>query len=339
MSSDVIARVHAFATKAAELMRKGHLLRAAENYGRAGEAAHALGADNLVALQMRMLRANMLAEAVAALDDTADEPRVTFLSACRTECIALLSGAVDALERRRAADTLLEGKCTSAEAAWRAKETQLKAPHIPAAVAVSLAAMYGYEQVMHAAENVAIVLSVARAYAAECSGVQFHAFAQFVVHAAELMQQPRRHEDVVMGNEANFVSALRYAAANAGASGLDARLVQLIASAWQQLQRSGVLQTRRIEEAIQCILHTETAYHAAIQSSLNAPDLRSCALPGCGAKEAHPTHFKSCAACRTVVYCCREHQVAGWPSHKKACKAAHKASEDQAEDEAGPSGA
>ena len=139
-----------------------------------------------------------------------------------------------------------------------------------------------------------------------------------------------------MGNEASFVSALRYAAANAGANGLDVRLVQLIAGAWQQLLRSGVLQTRRIEEAIQCILHTETAYHAAMHKSLNAPGLRTCALPGCGAKEAHPTHFKSCAACRTVVYCCREHQVAGWPSHKKACKVARKA--QQAEDEAGPSG-
>ena len=67
-----------------------------------------------------------------------------------------------------------------------------------------------------------------------------------------------------------------------------------------------------------------------------APGLRRCALDGCGAKEAHSTHFKSCAACRTVVYCCRGHQVAGWPSHKKARKAARKAA---AEDEAGPSDA
>jgi hypothetical protein len=47
---------------------------------------------------------------------------------------------------------------------------------------------------------------------------------------------------------------------------------------------------------------------------------------GCAAREAHPAQFKSCAACRAVVYCCREHQVADWPSHKAACKAAGKAS-------------
>ena len=77
-----------------------------------------------------------------------------------------------------------------------------------------------------------------------------------------------------------------------------------------------------------------------MQSSLTAPGLRTCALPGCGAKEVHPGHFKNCGGCLTVVYCCREHQVAGWPAHKKACKAARKAAAAAEEEEgAGPSGA
>ena len=29
-----------------------------------------------------------------------------------------------------------------------------------------------------------------------------------------------------------------------------------------------------------------------------------------------------CAACKTVAYCCKEHQVEDWPAHKAACKAA-----------------
>ena len=53
--------------------------------------------------------------------------------------------------------------------------------------------------------------------------------------------------------------------------------------------------------------------------------VRFCALAGCGAKEAHPAHFKSCSACCTVVYCCQEHNVEDWPAHKAACKAARKA--------------
>ena len=137
--------------------------------------------------------------------------------------------------------------------------------------------------------------------------------------------------------EAKFTNALRSAVAFGGVRGLDTGLVQLLAGAWQRLQRSGVLQTRRIEERMGASAPTEQAFLAAVDKSLTAPGLRSCALDGCGAKEAHPAHFKSCAACRAVVYCCREHQVAGWPGHKKACKAARKAA--AADDEAGPSGA
>ena len=113
---------------------------------------------------------------------------------------------------------------------------------------------------------------------------------------------------------------------------------QLLSAAWQRLQRSGVLELRRVEECIGSKVTERKAFQAAVHKSLNAPDLRSCALPGCGAKEAHPAHFKSCAACRTVVYCCREHKVAAWPGHKKACKAARKAQAEE-DDVAGPSGA
>ena len=65
-----------------------------------------------------------------------------------------------------------------------------------------------------------------------------------------MMQQPRRHDDVTVLNEADFTDELRSAVAAAGANGLDARLVQQLAGAWQRLQRSGVLQARRIEEKI-----------------------------------------------------------------------------------------
>ena len=63
---------------------------------------------------------------------------------------------------------------------------------------------------------------------------------------------------------------------------------------------------------------------------------RCCALPGCGAVEARYLHFKRCAGCRAVVYCCLEHHAEGWPAHRRACKAARKA---QAEEAAGLSGA
>ena len=336
-SSDIFARVETFAAKADELGRKGHLLRAAENSGRAAEAARPLGADNLVMLAFQLQRGNVLC-AFAAANAVAD-PQTC--AAHRAEGVALLSGAVEALERRRVAGTLLEGKCAAAEVAWSTHEIQRDNADVPDAKAASLVALVGYEEYLRGAAHALDVLSCARLFAAECSDTQFQSFAQHVVHAVELMQQPRRHGDVILNTEEMLTDRLRDAARGAGANGLDARLVQVLAGAWERLQRSGVLQARRIEEHIESSrrAHVQEAIRAAIHRSLNAPGLRSCALEGCGAKEAHPTHFKSCAACRTVVYCCREHQVAGWPAHKKACKAARKAAAAADEDDAGPSGA
>ena len=54
--------------------------------------------------------------------------------------------------------------------------------------------------------------------------------------------------------------------------------------------------------------------------------LRSCANAACGTIEAHAGHFKLCAGCKAVVFCTRDCQLASWPQHKAACKAARKLS-------------
>ena len=124
-----------------------------------------------------------------------------------------------------------------------------------------------------------------------------------------------------------FAAALRDTVAVASANGLDPRITQLLAGAWKRLQRSGVLVARHLLTAAEGILinDVDEASVDAIFKSMTASGLRSCALASCGAKEAHPSHFKSCAACKAVVYCCKEHQTEHWPSHKAACKAARKA--------------
>ena len=63
---------------------------------------------------------------------------------------------------------------------------------------------------------------------------------------------------------------------------------------------------------------------------------RTCALPGCSARELHVKHFKACAACRIPVYCSKEHQTADWPAHKAACKAARKADAAQQQQQPQP---
>ena len=295
-----------------------------------------MGEDNLVTLHVQLQRGNMLlCYAVTARAAAAVEPKIR--AAHRAECVALFSGAVAALERRRMAGTLLEGKCAAAEEAWYRSEL----PHqtnaqMTTVEAASWAALVGYNMFMFTAVNALDVLLHAGQFAPECSYEQLYAFAQHVVLAAELMQKPRRHDNVGMLFEVIFMSGFIKTVAGAGANCLDARLAQLLSGVCQRLLRSGVVRARRLQQGIGFIAPGQQNFQAAVQKSMNAPGLRTSALPGCGAREAHPAHFKSCAACRTVAYCCREHQVAGWPGHKKACKAARKAAA-AAEDEGGAS--
>ena len=129
MSADTFARTELFANKGDELQSKGHLLRAAENYGRAAEAARALGPDNLVTLHFQLMQGNQLiATAIAAFSVNTADPQNH--AAHRAESIALFSGAIEALERRRMAGTLLEGKCVAAEVAWRARKIEHDNPDL-----------------------------------------------------------------------------------------------------------------------------------------------------------------------------------------------------------------
>ena len=328
----------AFVEKAQASYCKGRLLSAAESFGRAAEAARALGADNLVSVHMQLRQGGALTRFSMAtpglLPAATDDPR---FGAARAEFIALLSDAVEALERRRVAGTLLEGRCAAAEEAWRAGEFLRLDARMTAAQAASRAALVGYEEFLRAAKFATAVLSLVDVLAAVLTRAKLSLFSSHIVHAVELMQQPRRQADIPFPDESKFIAALANIADRDGEEvGLDPCLVQLVTGAWRQLQRSGVLQARGIEKFSLTMTPKIHLHDVAVQRSMHAPGLRSCALGGCGAKEAHAAHFKRCAACSTVVYCCREHQAQDWPSHKKACKAARKAA---AGDGAGPSDA
>jgi len=70
MSSDTIAQVLSLYRKADELERKGHLLRSADYYSRAAEAAGDLGPDNLVATYMQQYQAAVLRNYVVSVATT-----------------------------------------------------------------------------------------------------------------------------------------------------------------------------------------------------------------------------------------------------------------------------
>ena len=108
-----LTRVLELERTAAALMDKGIKLRAAAKYGRAAEVARLLGPENLVAAWLQIRQAHALG--YCAVDAVANGADFGDFVVHRNDSIALLLGAVATLERRRVADTLLEGKCTAAE--------------------------------------------------------------------------------------------------------------------------------------------------------------------------------------------------------------------------------
>ena len=99
------------------------------------------------------------------------------------------------------------------------------------------------------------------------------------------------------------------------------------------LRARGVLQTG-IAEHEQIIAEFETRQRADIAKH----GLRDCALPSCAKTEKTVKEFAGCSGCRSVVYCCLEHQALDWKAHKKACRekeAARLAAEEEADDKAG----
>ena len=102
-----------------------------------------------------------------------------------------------------------------------------------------------------------------------------------------------------------------------------------LAAAWARLEETGLFDAfaGQFNAHTATVNRTAAARDAKRVAAHAAPQCRGCARAGCGAREPHPSAFKACAACRTVVYCGRDCQTADWPSHKAACKAARKAAE------------
>ena len=330
--ADAVARARLLYRKAEDLDEKGHLLRSAEYFSRAEEAVRdaGFGADNLVTIEMQRGQAGVLLVYVTLADESTVNPQA--FAAHRVNCLTQLSTVVAALERRRVAGTLLDGKCTAAEEAWEAASLLIDRQY-SAAEAASEAKLVGYNALLFCSLTIFGLLRNAKWLCdGECSSTQLQAFVEHVVHAADLMQQPRRHSKEANLKELCFMQTFFTLFDDDGlnARGVDEHLVEQLESAWERLLESGVLETRghidNYNAFIEGVVRTGVVKGAGVvEAALQAPGLRSCELASCGAREAHPQHYKRCAACKAVVYCSREHQLADWPAHKAACKAARKA--------------
>ena len=98
-------------------------------------------------------------------------------------------------------------------------------------------------------------------------------------------------------------------------------------------------------------LQTGIAQHKQIKAEFFARQcadiamygLHKCALSSCPTTEKTVKEFAGCTGCRSVLYCCHEHQALDWKTHKMTCRekeAARLAAEKKAnEEEAAGAGA
>ena len=64
---------------------------------------------------------------------------------------------------------------------------------------------------------------------------------------------------------------------------------------------------------------SKAEFQARQREDIAKHGLRDCALPSCSKTETTVKEFAHCSGCRSVVYCCVEHQGLHWTKHKKAC--------------------
>jgi hypothetical protein len=247
MSEDILARISELGQKASELVAKGHLLRAAEYQGRAADAARALGDDNLVLVSSLLSKVLVLSSYWSTrFSGVPGQEESSHSFAAVKEGITLLSESVASLERRRVAGTLLEGKCTELEESWFEVPEHCR-KGLTGAELRSLAKLVGYEQYLRAAMCVAPLISTTW-HCPVLSNVKSQQFVLLMVQAAEMVQLPRLHSDISLLSEISFYEGLCLATAHAGASLGEPRLLQVLTDAKQRLERSGVLQKRKIAE-------------------------------------------------------------------------------------------
>jgi hypothetical protein len=325
-----LSRVTPLAYKGFELALKGHFARAAEKFSRAAEEAERTlrFPDSLVTCALRFDQLDsLLRHATASAAEPADADDVLHDAFLR-----LLPSVMAVLDRRKAAGTLLPGSCRPEEEIYQnaAKRYDLELESRTRATAAEYAAVLapylGVETYVRAAACVGFMLNnavVLERRFVVASSEQVDAAFLFLASGMDLMMLPRDFHTWLRG-EPLIVREVR--ALIPAVSDMDNPVTKKLCAAWRRVLRSGILRARGIDRGIDAAHQHHQRICAAAAADLAAGRLQQCALAGCAARESHVSQFKRCGACRAVCYCCREHQVEDWPSHKTACKAARKLS-------------
>jgi hypothetical protein len=330
MATSQVDEVVSLSLSANELYVNSHFERSAKKWRTALAAVEALGEEDCV------LVARFTTELSQSLLLSECEQDVPFSQAFVLELLDLHAASAATLRRRRDAGTLMEGKCRPYEVEWFHK-LLVCSPHeerIPGAVMRACAKLVGYDAFLALCRCcLTLLCMVVIEDPFEHGGDTEWAFFSFVCdlcdEAVALMVQPRVHN---LGTipEVNVSAKLPVVLDELAGAPRHRAWLERLSQAQARLRQSGVIEKRDLEgdEVARLRARSREQRDRADRerdAAAASGQLKSCALACCGAKEAHVSHFSRCSACKIVVYCCREHQVAHWPTHKAACKAARKA--------------
>jgi hypothetical protein len=149
-------------------------------------------------------------------------------------------------------------------------------------------------------------------------------FFSFVLSAVSLMCALRHAEHITSTAEATLLINIRNIVLEPPSMTAISRTYHdALRAAYDRFEASGEAERRGMELAMHNVKTNFHEFEAKGKADSAARGLQSCAH--CGAVKLHVAQFKRCSACKAVVFCSKDCQLANWPAHKAACKAARKA--------------
>ena len=286
--------------------------RAAELSAQAAVQAEALfGDDSLVVASLRYSESESLVGLSLAASGAENQLLL------RRSWNLLLS-LIPPLLRRLEANTLLPGIILEEELDFEAhvQAALFKAanePVPPPTVLRALASTMGYNTLMNALYRSLDLLVASLRPVAQKKLVE-----SFVLQSLDFI--PR-----TAGIPANWLSGENRVVAiieeDMSPRSFDPTFCAAVLRKWRSDAVSSVLLARGVLQTGVAKFEQDNAeFEARQRADIANHGLRDCALPFCAKTEKTVKEFAGCSGCRSVVYCCLEHQALDWRAHKKACR-------------------
>ena len=246
-----------------------------------------------------------------------------------------LMSVIPLLLRRRAADTLLPGTLREEELDYEAHvqaavRRALNMPFPSPAALRERASTMGYNTLLNAMFRSLDLLRQPSWPAEQKRMVEL-----FVLQGLDVIPRTAGIPAQLIASEERLVAIIEE---DMNTRNHDPSFCAVLLRKWRSEAVSSVLRARGVlQTGVVRAQHIKKEFDARQRADIAKHGLRDCALPSCSKTERIVKEFAGCSGCRSMVYCCLEHQALDWRAHKKACreKEAARLAEEEAEDRTG----